>query len=375
MSKYRNQVIFGLLLAIVLYIGTFLFFDSQNQLSAAEGILELTLAFPLELVLVLIVIQLCVILLRFVEWHYYLGVISARHLISVKDSFVIFTACFTMVVSPGKAAEVLKAVFLKAKTGVPIARGASVVLAERIVDGLAVIFILTVTLILAGDQLELGSAGGVNYDMLSRTIIFSSAFALAAGLVAVQISPLAYFILGIIKRLPVISRAHDALREFYESSRDVFKLQHVVPMTLIGGGIYALSSLGFYIVLVGYGLDASWTLFFQSMFITGIVSAIGALSFIPNGAGITEVSTVGMLLALVAPTTTILTPAVAGAASLVQGFFHKWFRVVVGLMVMIIFRNDLFTRDFQQALMVFEADELARKDRSTGDQPKVTQAR
>lgn len=360
LRKYRNQILFGLLFAVTIYIAILLLLDGQGQIET-RGVLDLIGAFPLLLVPVLIALQILVIGFRFIEWHYYLGVIGARDKISLVDSLIIFTASFTMVVTPGKAGEILKAVFLKAKTGVPVARGASVVLAERVVDGLAVIFVLTMALVLGGDRLDFGSSNGIDYDALSRTIIYSSALLLAAGLVAVQIQPLAYAVLRLVAVIPLIRRLHDPLREFYESSREVFRLKHVIPMTLVGSGVYLSSSLCFFVVLLGFGLPASFTLLLQAMFITGVVSAIGALSFVPNGAGITEISNAGMLLAMVAPTYPDMTPALAGAASLVQGFFHKWFRVVIGLAVMVIFRKRLFSDDFERALLDYEQSQPQKK--------------
>jgi uncharacterized membrane protein YbhN (UPF0104 family) len=90
-------------------------------------------------------------------------------------------------------------------------------------------------------------------------------------------------------------------------------------------------------------LPVSWTLFLQASFIVGILSAIGALSFVPNGAGVTEASNWVLLMAMVAPLHPHMTPAIAAAASLIQGFFHKWFRVLVGLGVALVFRDRLFS--------------------------------
>ena len=254
-----------------------------------------------------------------------------------------------MVVSPGKAAEVLKSVFLKAQTGVPVAKSAPVVIAERVVDGIAVIAIMFVTLLLAGDQLELGE-----YRALSQTIIFSSAALITAGLIVIQIAPLAYFCLSLLKKLPVVNRLYDPLLEFYESSRDVFKLRHVMPMSIVGLGVYGSSAIGFVLILMGFGLEFSWQLFLQATFIVGVAAAVGALSFVPNGAGVTEISNTAMLLALVAPNNPIMFPVVAASAALIQSFFHKWFRVLVGLVFMVLFRRRLFSEEFDQMLAEWE---------------------
>ncbi|HRF94199.1 MAG TPA: hypothetical protein PLZ51_03350, partial [Aggregatilineales bacterium] len=88
----------------------------------------------------------------------------------------------------------------------------------------------------------------------------------------------------------------------------------------------------------------------------GVASAVGALSFVPNGAGVTELTNFAMLMAVVAPQNPILTVPVAGAAALLQGFFHKWFRVLVGVGVAFIYRNRLFTGELEAELATMEAE-------------------
>jgi glycosyltransferase 2 family protein len=347
MQKYRKQIIAGLAIALAIYIILLIFMDSNGQFG--DGVFDELSNFPLWLIVVLCVTQISAGFFRFLEWHYYLGVIDARDKISIKDSMIIFISGFTMVVSPGKAAELLKSVFLKLKTDVPISKSAPIVIAERVVDGLAVIITLVITLLVAGDRLALG-----DYRGLSDSIIFSSAALLAFGLIVVQIKPLAYFCLDITAKMPVIKRIHTPLVEFYESSREIFKLKHVIPTTLMGMGVYLSSTTGFVLILWGFGLNITWTLCLQTAFIVGVASAIGALSFIPNGAGITEVSNLAMLKIIVMPSNPEMTLAMAATAALMQGFFHKWFRVVVGMAVAFIYRKRLFTSELEDEIAKVE---------------------
>jgi glycosyltransferase 2 family protein len=370
MRKYRNQILFGGLIALAIYIALLLLADNQGRLET-DGILEHILNFPIWLILPLIAFQTLIIFFRFIEWHYYLGVIGARERISLADSMIIFVATFTMVVSPGKAAELLKVVLLKMKTsdptasdeklknGVPIARSAPIVIAERVVDGIAVIILMAVTLLIAGDKLNLGSYNGLDYGFLSRSIIYSSTIIILMGLIVIQTRPLAYFFLNIAGHIPLVNRIHQPLVDFYESSREIFALKHVFLMSIVGIGVYVSSTAGFIIILYGFGLEITWQLILQAMFIVGVASAIGALSFVPNGAGVTEISNIGMLLAFVAPLQPIVTLALAAAAALIQGFFHKWFRVLVGIAVALIFHRRLFDEDLETALVEVEQERKA----------------
>lgn len=347
MQKYANQLLFGLLLIVTIYILFLFIADNQLQLEGDASIGVTLGMFQWGLLPALVATQTVVLFFRCVTWTYWMRVIGAHDKISLFDSLVLFIASFTMVVSPGKAAEVLKSVLLKTKTGIPIARSVPVVLAERIIDGLAVIIIMAGTLWIAGDLLNLGSYGDVDYGALSRFITYTSLAVIVGGLIVVQIRALAYFFLELLGKLPLLRRLQEPLTTFYESSREIFRLRHVIPMAGVGLGVYLPSALTLILVLAGFGVEITWAICLQATFIVGVTSAIGALSFVPNGAGITEVSTVGMLLAFVAPADPAITPAVAAAASLLQGFFHKWFRVLVGLIVAIVFRKRLFSDAFK----------------------------
>lgn len=342
MQKYRKQLITGGVIVLATYIVMLVALDTLGQFEQGDGLGEALARFPLWLVPVLCLTQISAGFFRFLEWHYYLGVIGARDRISLKDSVVIFVSAFTMVVSPGKVAELLKAVLLKMKTGVPIARSAPVVVAERVVDGLAVIVTLVIVLLVAGDRLDLG-----DYGTLSRGIVFTSAVLIVGGLIVVQIQPLATFVLDrVIAHMPLLRRLHEPLTEFYQSSREVFLLRHVIPTTVMGLGVYASSTTGFILIVLGFGEPLSFELMLEIAFIVGVSSAVGALSFVPNGAGVTEVTNFAMLQVLVPG----LSTAEAAAAALLQGFFHKWFRVLVGMGVAFVYRRRLFTSELEVEL-------------------------
>lgn len=341
MRKYRNRILAGFAIGFVIYVVLLLLVNTEDLINHLQ-------VYPWALLIPVILLKFVAWFCRFMQWHYYLGVIGANGKpgFSLFDSAVLFISGFSMAVSPGKIAEMLKAVVLKTRTGIPIARSAPVIIAERVVDGVAVIMLAFVALFLAGDGINLGEY---------RFMIILSAGLLSFGLVAVQIRPLAYMVLDIISKLPVIRRLHEALVTFYESSFEIFKLKHVLPTTLFGMLAGTTDAIGFVIILSGFGVPYSDLLLLQAMVIVSLSSAIGALSGIPNGAGITEVSVGAMLMAIVAPQNPTLTLSAAATAALIEGFFHKWFRVFVGLAVGIIFRRRLFSADVEVAIHEMEA--------------------
>lgn len=339
MRKYRNQLLWGLGIALAIYGGLLLLTDTQELLRHLREYTWIVL-------IPVLVLKVIAWGLHFAKWQYYLNVIGAKMRLS--DSLILFLSGFTLAVSPGKIAEVLKAVVIKNKTGTPIARSVPMILAERVIDGTSVLAIIFLSVLLAGDAIDLGSYRGVIY--LATGLI-------AFGLFAVQIKPLAYFGLNLIARIPLVNRLHQPLVTFYESSREVFTLRHVLITTMLGGLAYFIDSFGMTLLLSGFGLEFSPTLFVQTMFVFGFTAALGAMSGSPNGAGVTEGASYGMYLAIIAPFHPGFDAAIT-AAVLLGAFIYKWLRVLVGAVVALIFRKRLFSPALEQELQALEQEKL-----------------
>jgi uncharacterized membrane protein YbhN (UPF0104 family) len=189
-------------------------------------------------------------------------------------------------------------------------------------------------------------------------LVFISAALLALGLIGIQIRPFVNFGLNLIAPLPLIRRVQPWLVSFYESSYKIFKLRHIIPTTGMGMVASLGDVAGFVIILAGFGIEVNGLLFLQALVIVCLSAAIGALSGVPNGAGVTEISVSAMLMLIIAPGNPLMTPAVAATAAFIEGFFHKWFRVLIGLGVAMIFRKRLFGVDVEKAI-----DELAIEHR------------
>ncbi len=334
MAKYRNRLLAGFAIAFGIYIVLLLFTNTGDLIAHLR-------AFPWILLVPLVALKLLSWVFRFSLWHYYLGVVGARDKLSLADSAIIFISGFMFVISPGKMGQALKAVFVKAKTGVAVAAVAPIILAESINDGLGILAITLIGVALAGKSIDLGPY---------RSIIALSTAAILIGVIAVQIRPLGLFLIGLCGRLPLIRRAQGWLLAFYDSTRVVLLPQHLLIAATLDTIAYTIDSVALMLIISGFGVPISWTLFLQSMFIQGVTSALGALSGSPNGAGVTEISSSGMLLALVAPANPILSVSAALAAAVIEGFFQKWFRVLAGLVVTLIFRKRLFTREVDQMI-------------------------
>jgi uncharacterized protein (TIRG00374 family) len=257
--------------------------------------------------------------LRFVKWHYYLGQIQARP--GFLDSFAIFAAGLSMAMTPGKVGEVLKPILLKLRNGTPISRSAPIVLAERLTDGIAMIILALAGLVLSRQAWQVLA--------LSATLA-----AVVVGLLGSSHGTRA--LLRVAERLPVLGPRLAMVESFLHSARALFTPRNVA--LAVGLGLLSWGSEGaaFYLVLLGLGIHASWTLLVHAVFVLAVATLVGSLSMLPGGLGAADASVTGLLILIVN-----LPRAQAAAATLLIRFCTLWFGVAVGLFALFIFRRRL----------------------------------
>ncbi len=258
-------------------------------------------------------------LLRFFKWHYYLHIIGIQE-ISLRDSARIFVAGFPLAVTPGKVGEALKGIWLNQVTDLPISLGVSVVLAERISDGFAV--------------LALSTLGVIAYPQYwpAFAVILSG---LATFVLFTQFRNFGMRIINVFQKLPMLKLIGAQLAEFYEGSHMLFRPRATLAAVSLGTFAWLGEGVAMYLVLIGLGVEASTNTFFMAVFILSFSTVVGAVSALPGGIGAAEASIAGMLALLVG-----LNAGTSAAATLLIRFATLWFGVGLGL-VLWVFSKDL----------------------------------
>lgn len=311
-----RRLVPGLIFGFLVFLGLVLLGDIRQV--SAQMLAYRWAYFPLVLLLTLFNYTL-----RFFKWHFYLGQVGVKDF-PLFESARLFLAGFPLAVTPGKVGEALKGVWLERETGLPVSKGISVVLAERISDGLGV--------------LALSTLGVIAYPR------YWPAFAVVLGslivlIVIIQIRPAALWLLNAASRLPVIKRIADNLREFYEGSYALFRPKALLAAVAIGTISWLGEGIGMYYILVGLGVPGGWETLSIAVFVLAFSTVIGAVSALPGGLGAAEASIAGMLALLLG-----LSRNTAAAATLLIRFATLWFAVALGLAVWAIFRKKLFTK-------------------------------
>jgi glycosyltransferase 2 family protein len=248
--------------------------------------------------------------LHLVKFKYYLAVIGVKDF-PWKTALRIYVAGLPLAVTPGKAGEAVKGVWIKQACGVSVGKGVSVILADRITDGIAVLFLSTL--------------GVIAYPRYWAAFLL--VFGLLTGLIVLsQYRPAALRLLTWGEKIPLVGKFTGALREFYEGSYTLFKPVPMLYAIGIGMVSWLLMGLAFYLVLLGLGLPPSLPLFSLAVFVQSFSTMVGGISTLPGGLGAAEASITGMLVLLGS-----IDPTSAAAAALLIRFAILWFGVGIGL--------------------------------------------
>src|SRR5215813_6406121 len=141
MARLRTKILLSLAFGVAVIAGISFYADLPHLLQALRF-------FPWVLLPAILGLTLLNYGLRFVKWDYYLHCLDLR--VPRSMSVKIFVAGLSMAITPGKVGELLKSYLLKRYNGTPMSRTAPVIMAERLTDGLAMLFLAVGGLALYG---------------------------------------------------------------------------------------------------------------------------------------------------------------------------------------------------------------------------------
>jgi len=303
----RKSILTSLIIGLAVVIAISLFSDLRavgNDLLTFDWVL-------LPLILIGTVINYW---LRWLKWDYYLRYLKLDRDIDRSTSGLIFTAGLVMSVTPGKMGEVLKSFLLRQRNGTPISRSAPIVLAERLTDGIAMLLLMGL---------------GLTLYPPARPLFVILVLLTIIGIIIVQRQTLALAIIRMIARLPLGQRLAPRLETIYTTTAQLLHWRILLISTMISVISWGFECLAFFWVLMGVGSIPSWLLLLQATFIFAASTLFGLVSFLPGGLGASEVSSVGLLLALVG-----LSASAATTATIVIRFCTLWFGVLLGVVAL-----------------------------------------
>jgi glycosyltransferase 2 family protein len=314
----ERKVIIGVVVGALVYAGVVLYADVDALRGALTGYEWWTFGAALGLVSVGYA-------LRWAKWEIYLRILGIR--LPLARSILAFLAGFVMTVTPGKVGEVVKSVLLRQSDGIPVARTAPVVLAERLTDLIALIVL---------------AAMGIGTYQYGATALLAVSALVVAGVVVLSWERGILAGLAAIGRLPLGAKVAPKLQEAYVATRILLRLRPLLITTAISIGAWGLEAVAFVLIVRGFGpVDPALSApLGAGGFVYAMTTIIGAVSFLPGGLGVTEAGMISALQVL----EIVSLPAVASAASILARLATLWWAVVVGVVAFAAYQR-LYLRD------------------------------
>lgn len=255
-------------------------------------------------------------LLRWLKWEFYLSRLGIRGVGRV-DSLLTFLSGFVLTVTPGKVGEVFKSLLLFETHGVPIARTAPIVVAERVTDVIGIVLLIAV-----------GSAG------LSGGLVWAAIGSVAVLVLVVVVSHrgLSLAIIDLLGKGPAfLRRLAPKMHEAHESLATLVRPSNLVVPAVLSVGAWTFECASLWILLRGLGETTSFGL---ATFFYATSTLAGAIVPVPGGLGVTETSLQGQMQELGHVSATAST-----AAMILVRFATLWFAVLVGFIALSLLRR------------------------------------
>lgn len=306
--SFRTRLVLSVLFGLAVFVGLLLYGDISSIGSSLSH-------FRWSLLPAILGLTLFNYIVRFLKWHYYLGLAGIRN-VRLADSVNIFFAGLAMTITPGKLGEWLKSYLLKERYGTPISVSAPIVLAERVTDAYGMILLAALGLFLFQD-------GWVFVILLSVL-----GMAIAAMF---RWRPAARWSIRVAGRLPGLRSRAPFIAAFYESAYTLFSPRALAISVAMGFISWLGEGIAMYYVLLGLGAPHSVELIVQGVFILSITSLAGAVAILPGGLGVVEGGITGLAQTLVG-----LSREAAATATLIIRIGTLWFGVAIGLIALVI---------------------------------------
>ena len=307
MKKLLGKVILGVAAGVAIYVGFSIWADARSVGRALAG-------FHWLIALAALGLASLNYLVRFGRWHYYLKVLGLK--VPVGHSLLVFLGGFSLTVTPGKLGEAVKALLLRESHGIPAARTAPIVIAERFTDLMGLLLLACV---------------GIFTFKTDPRFLIVGACLIGFGLVVVSAPPIAKFFLRLSTRVPLVRRVTPKLEEAYQTTAELLRPRPLVLGVLLSVISWFFECAAFWAVVHGF---AGASVDIQAAtFIYASMTVAGALSFLPGGLGVTEAG----MLAMLAELATGCNRSVAAAATFVTRLCTLWFAVLVGIVALLVF--------------------------------------
>lgn len=297
LERRLRQVALVAALTVIAYLGLALMGDASTIRDGLQGL-------GVWQWLALLGLSLFNYALRFLRWHGYLSALGAR--VSIWRDLLVYVAGFAFTITPGKAGEAVRSVYLRT-AGVPWSPGLAALAVERVLDLTAVVMLAALALRIFADH------------ALPALLLIAS---VAAALLLITRPAVATWFFAWVPDHGRWSNLRRGVSAILDHARLLLSAKSLMGGLGLGLLAWGAEAWGLYLLLGWLGVEIGPL---HAMGVYAVSMLAGALSFLPGGLGGAEAAMVALLTS---------GGAVFGAAVLATVICRVvtlWFAVVLGI--------------------------------------------
>ncbi len=314
-GKYKKPLFSGLIIGLAAAAALLLAGD-------LGGVARAILGFDRRFLVPILLLAPLNYLFRYIKWNYYLRLTGLQ--VEPRMNRLIFISGLAMTITPGKIGELLKCYLLKEHLGAPVGTTSSIVMAERLTDGLAMVI--------------LASSGCLSYAY-GGYVPAATAVVLTAAVILLQYDGFFNYFCSSLGKSGLLRRLSTFLLQFQQNAKRLFTLRGLLFAVGIGVISWGFEGLVVFFAVRGFGGDIS---VLRSIFVVSFSSLAGALSFVPGGLLVAEGSIMALLLLAG------LGREMAAAVTLVTRFSTLWLGVLIGFLGLCRVQRNFFQKGKQK---------------------------
>ena len=308
-SLIRKRGVLIIILIIIFYILFALYSDVYKFITHLQTI-------DLKLLVPILLSFSTTLFIKSIRQSFLLRQINIR--INFKENTIIFLKGLSMTVTPAGLGQMIKSHFLLKDYNQPISKTLPLVLVERYHDVLALFsFIILLSII------------NTIIPMLTIPIVTIGIFLLMIMIMVRSDRILKFFQNRFSKKIPLLKNLPESsTSEFNSSLLLFFKRKGIIYGWLFSMAAWSFEAIGIFLCFKAFGLNVN----FISSTVFGFSSVLfGAVSFLPGGAGLTEVIFVHIL------SSHGLELSMATAVVIFYRLSSVWFSTAIGVIALKLF--------------------------------------
>ena len=313
-------MLLGNKLLIFSIIGMVLFYFFVAVYSNIDQVTKSLTSMKIEFIPLILTFIVVGVLIKGIRQYYLLKFNNIK--IPIKKSIVIFIAGLSLIFTPGGIGEMIKTKFIKDGYGILIRNTGPIVVMEKYHEFLGAITFISISIFF--------------YNSIEAKIalLFGSIILIAIYLIIRYKK-----IPNIFKRFLIRIKLFQRIIEGEEDSRKSFYKLTSAPKMLVTWAITIISMMfeliAVYMIFLSFELNQFNFILVSQLTLTSLL--FGYISFLPNGAGITDGSFIGMLAVR------NLDLAVATSVVLAIRFIGLWFKIAIGFIAIKILQMKINT--------------------------------